>query len=107
MATVNTAHITTAKQLLELPEDFGPCELVRGELIMMTPAGSRHNEVEVCLLLELGNFARKHRLGRVFSGDAGFLLEEDKDTVRSPDVSFVGNKRLPTELTPRFFPRAT
>ena len=104
MATVNTAHITTAKQLLELPEDFGPCELVRGELIMMTPAGSRHGRVEARILSRLDRFVEEAGMGAVFPGDTGFLLEQNKDTVRCPDVAFVGAARMPADPIIGFFP---
>jgi Uma2 family endonuclease len=106
MATINTENITTAEQLLQLPEDFGPCELVRGELIMMTPAGSEHAEIEMRLLLRLGNFVEEHKLGRVYPGDTGFLLEENKDTVRCPDVAFVCAARVPAGRIKGFFPAA-
>ncbi len=39
MATIQ--HVTTAEQLLAAG-DIGRCELVRGELITMSPAGSEH-----------------------------------------------------------------
>jgi hypothetical protein len=42
MATAQT--ITTAQQLFEAG-DIGPCELVRGELIMMSPAGFEHGDI--------------------------------------------------------------
>ena len=42
MATVQ--EITTAEQLLEAP-DLGRCELVRGELVMMSPAGYEHGVI--------------------------------------------------------------
>ena len=42
MATVQP--ITTADQLFQAP-DLGRCELLRGELIMMSPAGSKHGMI--------------------------------------------------------------
>ena len=42
MSTVQ--EITTAEQLLEAP-DLGRCELVRGELVMMSPSGYEHGVV--------------------------------------------------------------
>ena len=104
MATVNTTNITTAEQLLELPDDFGPCELVRGELTMMTPAGSRHGRAEARLLSRIEAFADKQELGSVFPSDSGFLLERNQDTVRCPDVAFVCAARMPAEPIDGFFP---
>ena len=39
MATVT--HFMTAEQLLQTP-GLGRCELLRGELVLMSPAGSEH-----------------------------------------------------------------
>jgi Uma2 family endonuclease len=103
MAT-RTPPITTAEQLLAAPDDLGPCELVRGELIMMTPAGFRHGDVEVKLIVILGNWNRARNAGRILSGDTGFILERDPDTVRAPDVAFVRKDRVPEVLPQGFFP---
>ena len=103
MAT-RTPPITTVEQLLAEPDDLGPCELVRGELIMMTPAGFRHGNIEANLIIVLGTWNRVQRAGRILSGDTGFILERDPDTVRSPDVAFVCNERLPDTLPEGFFP---
>ena len=39
-----TTRITTAEGLLQAG-DIGPCELVRGELIMMSPANRQHGRI--------------------------------------------------------------
>lgn len=104
MATINTANITTAKQLLELPDNFGPCELIRGELTMMTPAGSRHGRAEGEIFGILHAFLRENKLGVIFPSDSGFLLERDEHTVRCPDVAFVCAARMPAEPIDGFFP---
>jgi Uma2 family endonuclease len=104
MATINTESITTAEQLLELPDDFGLCELVRGELIMMNAAGWPHGRVERKILVKMANFVEEHRLGEVSTSDTGFILERNPDTVRSPDVGFVRASRIPSEPIQGFFP---
>lgn len=100
-----TVQITTAEQLLEAG-DIGRCELVRGELIMMSPAGSQHGGVIVALTLPLAQFVKSHRLGRVFGAETGFIIARNPDTVRAPDVAFVGKERLSGELPHGFFPGA-
>jgi Uma2 family endonuclease len=42
----------------------------------------------------LWSHARPHRLGQVFTADAGYWLERDPDTVRAPDVAFVSRARF-------------
>jgi len=101
MATTN--HITTAAQLLEV-SGLGRSELVRGELIMMSPAGSRHGAVLARLTGRIVSFVDEHRLGTVFGAETGFQIQHDPDTVRAPDVAFVRASRMPADLPGGFFP---
>jgi Uma2 family endonuclease len=100
MAT--TESITTADQLFQAP-GLGRAELVRGELIMMTPAGSEHGSIVVNITVPLATHVKQNALGRVFSADTGFRIAHDPDTVRSPDVAFVQNNRLESPLARGFF----
>jgi Uma2 family endonuclease len=62
----------------------------------------------VSLLAEiLGHHVRKHKLGVVLTGDSGFLLARDPDTVLAPDVAFIRADRLAAEpLGERYWPGA-
>ena len=102
--STRTQTIRTADELLSAPDDLGPCELVQGELVMMTPAGSLHGWVEGSIYFALFQWVREHELGRVFPGDTGFILERFPDTVRSPDVAFVQRERIPSVPPQGFFP---
>jgi Uma2 family endonuclease len=101
MAT--NGSITTAEQLFNAP-DLGRCELLQGELIKMSPAGSRHG----WLVLEIGgalrDFVNPRTLGVVFGAETGFLIGRNPDTVRAPDVAFVTAARTPEDLPEGFFP---
>lgn len=82
----------TDEELIALPDDEGQrYELWDGELIIMSPASLRHEEISFRLLLALGNFADQHRAGQVYGGNAGFRL--DRRTMYAPDVSFVSKER--------------
>ena len=78
-------------------------ELVRGDLIVMAPAGGRHGQVAHTLALFIGIHVRDRNLGRVFAAETGFTLRRDPDTVRAPDVAFVAGERLATEGSPAGF----
>jgi len=67
--------------------DFG-FELVRGELVPVTPAGREHGALTAFFIAELTAFVRARNLGRVYN-ELGFKLFTNPDTVRAPDVSFV------------------
>ena len=85
--------LLTADELEQMPDDDSvQIELDEGELITMPPAGEEHGNLEVEILLRIANFVKRHKLGRVYPGDAGFRLSDD--TVRSPDVSFVRRERV-------------
>jgi Uma2 family endonuclease len=100
MATTNS--ITTADELLRAAPDLGRCELVRGELIMDSPAGEEHGWIVMNLGAPLTAFVKQHGLGRVCGAETGFVLARDPDTVRAPDVAFVSAERGGPRPTKRF-----
>ena len=82
-----------AADVERFPDDGYRYEIWHGELVRMAPAGGRHGECEANLVAALRQHARG--LGRVYTGDTGFLLREDPDELVSPDVAFVRHDRLP------------
>lgn len=94
MTTSN--DLMTAQQLLNSP-DIGPCELIRGELVMMTPASYEHSRIVSRIDRRLGVFVEERGLGEVLSGEGGFQIAHGPDTVRAADVAFVSKERVPDE----------
>ena|SRR5947208_1512729 len=84
----------TADELLEMPDDGYRYELVKGELIQMSPTGDEHGQVTVALTGPLHMHVKKHNLGRVYAAATGFKLESAPDTVRAPDIAFVSSERV-------------
>src|SRR5438093_10629081 len=84
----------TAEELMELPDDGLQYELLGGRLVSEPPAGATHGDIETRLLVLVGSHVQRKRLGRVFSGDTGFILARSPDTVRAPDVAFVSQERI-------------
>ena len=99
MATVD--QITTAEQLFQA--NLQHCELIRGELIMMSPAGFDHGRFAVNVGSALANFVKARSLGSVVSAETGFRIAHDPDTVRAPDVAFVRADRIPPGGVKGFF----
>ncbi len=98
MALTTGTTLVTATELSALSSRLSlegkRTELVRGDLIVMTPAGGRHGQVAHRIGLVIGNHVLDRNLGRVFAAETGFLLQRDPDTVRAPDVAFVAGDRL-------------
>jgi Uma2 family endonuclease len=83
----------TGEELFALG-DIGPCELVEGEIIKMSPTGEKHGIIETNLSGELRGFVRRHKLGRVSGGEVGIYTRRNPDSVRAADVVFISNERL-------------
>jgi Uma2 family endonuclease len=97
------ARLVTADELLRMPEDGYRYELVRGVLTRMSPPGSQHGLLVTRLALVLASFVERAGLGVVLTGDAGFRLAHDPDTVRGPDIAFIRHERIPAEGLPRTY----
>jgi Uma2 family endonuclease len=94
-------HIS-AEELFQMP-NLGRCELVRGELIMMSPAGSKHGWIVGNLTIVLGNFIKLHKLGEIMGAETGFIIRRNPDTVLAPDVAFIRGERLAGNMPDGFF----
>lgn len=81
-------------ELLALLPDLGPCELVEGRIVPMTPAGWKHGAIESRLHGFLDRHLESHPVGRLFVGEVGIYTQRDPDTVRGADVAFVSHERL-------------
>jgi Uma2 family endonuclease len=100
---VAVESITTAKDLFRATE-LGRCELVRGELIRMSPAGSEHGAIAAEIAAILRDFIKPRRLGVVLGAETGFKIASEPDTVRAPDAAFISAGRVTGKLPRGFFP---
>ena len=96
MSTVET-KLMTADELLRLPKDGFHYELVKGELLRMSPTGTKHGEVTMNLAAPLHRHVKLNHLGSVYAAETGFKLESNPDTVRAPDIAFVRVERIQSQ----------
>jgi Uma2 family endonuclease len=89
-----STQLMTAEQLIKLPRGRFRYELVRGELLTMSPAGEEHGAITANLTAELYRYVKENRLGVVYGAETGFKLERNPDTVLAPDVSFISRDRV-------------
>lgn len=77
-------------------------ELVEGEIVEMPLPGGEHGEILTLLATKIANFVYDNRLGRVVTGDTGFILERNphgRDTVRGIDIAFVSYAKAPNPFS--------
>jgi Uma2 family endonuclease len=95
----------TAEELMRLPDDGLQHELIKGEHLTMPPPNPEHGLVVNNVAFLLTSYVRPHYLGKVITGDAGFQLESDPDTVLGPDVAFIRLERI-AGISTQYFPGA-
>jgi Uma2 family endonuclease len=103
MATIE--RLMTAVELLQTP-GLGRCELVQGELILMSPAGFEHGQIAINIGWALKAFVRSHPIGVITGAETGFHIGHEPDTVRAPDAAFIRRERVPPMPVRGFFPEA-
>jgi len=87
-----TTKPITADELYAMG-DIGRCELIYGELVMMSPAGAQHGMVALRIGRLIAAYVDEHDLGAAFAAETGFIIEQP-DLVRAPDAAFVRKDRL-------------
>lgn len=86
--------LLTAEELLHTSIPDKRVDLVRGVLVVREPPGLRHGRIALTLGRRLADHVDAGALGRVYV-ESGFKLASNPDTVRGPDVAFIGHTRLP------------
>ena len=95
----------TAEELLSLNDEPNRHELIKGELLTMSPTGGQHGSIAGGLTAFLGTYIMANSLGEFFVGNTGFNLESNPDTVLAPDFAFVARPRTGMSV-PGFIPGA-
>jgi len=94
--TPGTATETDVIRVLD--HENRPCELVEGTLLEK-PVGYDESEIAVTIIILVGSFVRRHKLGSVTGPDGTIRLFPG--LVRIPDVAFTSWDRLPGRKRPK------
>jgi len=78
--------------------DIGPCELIDGRIVPVSPTNFWHGAIESRFDRSLGAFVEPGRLGTVVVGEVGIFIRRNPDRVRAADVAFVSAQRLAGNL---------
>jgi Uma2 family endonuclease len=100
--TLTSTKLVTAEELLAMG-DMGRCQLIRGAIVMMAPAGIEHGDIAGQLFFRVKSFVDRKKLGKVLAPETGFVIARNPDTVRAPDVAFVRKARWPKRRHTGFF----
>ncbi len=87
-------HLLTGEEFFDLG-DIGPCELVDGTIVGMTPTGAIHGKIEVRLARLIDEHVEKSGVGWVLSGEVGIVTKRNPDRVRGADVAFISREQAP------------
>ncbi len=93
----------SAKRFERLAPELGPCELVRGEVVPLSPGGFEHGQISGSVAGLLSAWARRTRSGRVLTNEAGLITERRPDTVRGADVVYYSYRRVARGRGPKGF----
>jgi Uma2 family endonuclease len=94
--SIATSYIT-AGEFAQLPDPGHPQELVRGVIVDVPPPKPRHGKICTKISRYLDEYCDANDLGHVLANDSGIITEQSPDTVRGPDVAFIGYAKLPRD----------
>ncbi|MGH7513053.1 MAG: Uma2 family endonuclease [Gemmatimonadales bacterium] len=97
----DAARLLTAEEFAGYP-NARHSDLVRGVPRVCEPPGGRQGRLAGTIAARLYQHVERLGLGTVLT-EAGYLLGRAPDTVRGPDVSFIGTARLPPDQIPEGF----
>lgn len=92
-------ELVTAEELWQMGGRGENFELVKGELVEMTPPGGIHGSTASRLNTRLSNLVETHKLG-IIMVETGYRLTTNPDTVRAPDISFLSAAKIPPDGLP-------
>lgn len=94
--------VITGDELARMP-DRGPCELVDGRIVPMSPTNPDHGRIELNIGAVLKHVVRAQNLGLVMTGEVGIFTRWGPDRVRGAHVLFISHTRYERRTKGRGF----
>ena len=89
-----TTGTVTGSDLLAMG-DIGPCELIDGVIVRLSPTGGIHGFLESRLDRRLGTFVEDTEAGWCLVGEIGIYIRHDPDRIYGADLAFWSRAKLP------------
>ena len=102
MEVARPERLWTVESYMRLPNDGQRHELEAGMLVAEPQPFPRHAQIQARLAGLLREFVETRGLGVVLT-ETGYVLSRDPDTLRGPDVSFVGRERFDASVASRSY----
>lgn len=83
-------HLITAEGLAQMPLDDRRVELVAGEVVEMAPVNTKHVWLSGKLIAWIHIWMSHSGIGGACGGELGMVVRRNPDTVRAPDVAWLG-----------------
>ena len=101
MTAMKLKSPATIDDLLQCPKDGRKYELVDGEIVV-SPTGFKHGQVVVNIVHIIATFLETSPVGVVLADNVG--INFPNGNLRSPDVTFVRNDKVPVGKAAEGFP---
>ncbi|WP_337174157.1 Uma2 family endonuclease [Paludisphaera sp.] len=96
MSTASRPRLMTAEEFMNADLGEGRFELVRGEVVRLSPPFYPHAAACANITLLLGNYGQRTGHGRA-AGEGAVRTRRGPDTLRGPDVQYFSYARWPRE----------
>ncbi|MGD0090405.1 MAG: Uma2 family endonuclease [Planctomycetota bacterium] len=95
--------LVTCEEFESLAARLGPCELIDGEVRILSPEGVKHSRTSSRICTVLDRFVTPPKLGRVATNAVGIHISNDPPRSRGADVVYISFQRLPADQEPEGF----
>jgi len=92
MSSTTLSSLTTYDDYRTLPDDGKLHQIIEGKLYMTPVPTPEHQDILLNLATSIRDFAKKHRLGKVYTAPIDVILS--MTDVIQPDIIFVAKDRL-------------
>jgi hypothetical protein len=105
MAVAKRERMSAAEFEARFADGETRAELLRDEVILMSPATSLHGIYTMRVSLPIAQFVEEHALGVVCGAETGFVIQhaDGAESVLAPDMAYIAAERIPDPLPEGFW----